>query len=237
MNSDDSVDYFSLFSYLIFTMGKLERINGIYKALLKRYGPQGWWPAETALECVIGSILAQNTNWLNVEKAVKNLKNENLISVERLSLIPTSELARLIRPSGYFNQKAKRIKRFVRFVEDNYSGSLQDMFGEETYSLREKLLGVKGIGPETADTILLYAGDKPVFVVDAYTYRILSRHQLIPEETTYDEMQDVFTDLLPQDAKLFGEYHALLVKVGKEHCKKRNPICKGCPLEYDPHTV
>lgn len=219
---------------IIFTMNKSERIKGFYDALYKRFGPQGWWPSDTELECILGAILTQNTAWKNVEKALENLRREGLISVEKLALISTPALAELIRPSGYFNQKAIKIKNFIKFLMENYGGDLQKMIEEDTANLREKLLGVRGIGPETADSILLYAAKKPTFVVDAYTYRVLSRHGLIPEESTYGEMQEVFMDSLPKNAQLFNEYHALIVRLGKEWCKK-NPICEGCPLEYDPH--
>jgi endonuclease-3 related protein len=219
---------------IIFTVNKSERIKGFYDALYKRFGPQGWWPADTELECILGAILTQNTAWKNVEKALENLRREGLISVEKLALISTPALAELIRPSGYFNQKAIKIKNLIKFLMENYGGDLQKMIEEDTANLREKLLGVRGIGPETADSILLYAAKKPTFVVDAYTYRVLSRHGLIPEESTYGEMQEVFMDSLPKDAQLFNEYHALIVRLGKEWCKK-NPICEGCPLEYDPH--
>jgi endonuclease-3 related protein len=219
---------------IIFTVSKSERIKGFYDALYKRFGPQGWWPADTELECILGAILTQNTAWKNVEKALENLRREGLISVEKLALISTPALAELIRPSGYFNQKAIKIKNLIKFLMENYGGDLQKMIEEDTANLREKLLGVRGIGPETADSILLYAAKKPTFVVDAYTYRVLSRHGLIPEESTYGEMQEVFMDSLPKDAQLFNEYHALIVRLGKEWCKK-NPICEGCPLEYDPH--
>ncbi|MGH7890373.1 MAG: endonuclease III domain-containing protein [Thermodesulfobacteriota bacterium] len=217
-------------------MAKSERIAGFYDALYKHYGSQGWWPAKTELECILGAMLTQNTAWKNVEKAMENLKREELISIDKLALIPVQHLASLIRPSGYFNQKAGKIKNFINFILENYSGKLEEMFEEDTQTLRDKLLGIKGIGPETADSILLYAGRKPVFVIDAYTYRILSRHGLIPEESSYGEMQELFMDSLSEDQKLFNEYHALLVRLGKEHCKK-SPLCDGCPLEYDPHTV
>lgn len=217
-------------------MTKSERIKGLYHALYKSFGPQGWWPADTELECILGAILTQNTAWKNVERALGNLKKEGLISIEKLALIPTNVLAQLIRPSGYFNQKAIRIKNFIRFLMENYDGDLQKMLEEDTEALREKLLVIKGIGPETADSILLYAAKKPIFVVDAYTHRILSRHGLIPEDSTYGEIQEVFMDSLPKDTQLFNEYHALFVRLGKEWCKK-SPICKGCPLEYDPHTI
>ncbi|HEX9830076.1 MAG TPA: endonuclease III domain-containing protein [Thermodesulfobacteriota bacterium] len=217
-------------------MTKSQRIREFYDSLHKRYGSQGWWPAETELECILGAILTQNTAWKNVEKALGNLKEGNLISIEKLALIPTPSLAILIRPSGYFNQKAIKIKNFIHFLIENYDGSLEKMFEEDWQKLRAELLTIKGIGPETADSILLYAARKPAFVVDAYTYRILRRHGLIPEECSYEEIQELFMDSLPQDVRLFNEYHALLVRLGKELCKK-SPLCAGCPLEYDPHTV
>jgi len=221
---------------LVFNMTKSERIKGFYTALFKRYGSQGWWPAESELECILGTILTQNTSWKNVEKALKNLKCKGLTSIEKLSSVPIHVLAELIRPSGYFNQKAIKIKNLIKFLNEYYNGRIERMFKEDPKKLREKLLGIKGIGPETADSILLYAAKKPIFVVDAYTYRILSRHALIPEDSDYGEIQEVFMDVLPKDTHLFNEYHALLVKVGKEHCRKK-PICEGCPLDYDPHTV
>ena len=211
-------------------MTKSERINELYDALSKRYGPQGWWPAETELECVLGAILTQNTAWKNVEKALGNLKEKNLISIEKLALLPTPSLAILIRPSGYFNQKAVKIKNFINFIMESYDGSLEKMFEEDGQKLRDKLLKIKGIGPETADSILLYAARKPVFVVDAYTYRILLRHGLIPEETNYGEIQELFMDSLPEDVQLFNEYHALLVHLAKKACKK-NEACDTCPLK------
>lgn len=218
-------------------MGKSNRIKVFYKKLFKRYGPQGWWPGDSTLECVLGAVLTQNTSWTNAEKAISNLKKENIISIDKLSAVSTGVLASIIRPSGYYNQKAVRIKDFITFVVDMYEGDLEKMFREDTSGLRNKLLTIKGIGPETADTILLYAAHKPVFVIDAYTYRVLSRHGLVPEYTTYEEMQELFMDSLSEDREVFNEYHALLVRVGKEHCRKRSPLCEGCPLEYDPHTI
>ncbi len=213
-----------------------ERIASFYEAMLRRYGPQGWWPAETELECILGAILTQNTSWKNVEKAIGNLKRAGLISIDKLASIPTETLAKLIRPSGYFNQKARRIKSFIHFVIESYDGEPKKMFEEDTDKLREKLLSIKGVGPETADSILLYAGKKPVFVVDAYTYRVLLRHGLISEDAGYEDIQKLFLRSLPKDQSLFSEYHALLVRVGKEHCRKK-AVCSGCPLEYDPHKV
>ena len=217
-------------------MTKSERIKGFYNALYERYGSQGWWPAETELECILGAILTQNTAWKNVEKALSNLKKEGLISVDKLALIPTPSLAELIRPSGYFNQKAIKIKNFINFLIQDYNGSLEKMFEEDPKMLRERLLSIRGIGPETADSILLYAGKMQIFVVYAYTHRVLLRLGLLSEGTAYQEIQELFTEALPEDTQLFNEYHALLVKLGKEHCRK-NPVCERCPLEYDPHTV
>lgn len=214
-----------------------ERINKIYRLLYKEYGPQGWWPGDSELECVLGAILTQNTSWTNVEKAIHNLKSLNLISVEKLKLITTDELAKLIRPSGYYNQKALKIKNFITILVENYEGTLDRMFDQDTSILRNKLLEIKGIGPETADSIILYCANKPVFVVDTYTHRIFSRHGLVPEQTNYNEMQELFMDSLENDAKVFNEYHALIVRVAKECCKKQKPLCTGCPLEDDPHTV
>jgi len=217
-------------------MNTAGRIREFYNSLYDRYGPQNWWPAESALECILGTILTQHTLWKNVEKAFENLKSRGLISIENLDSVPTGKLANLIRPSGYFNQKAIKIKSFISYVKKTYNGNLGKMIEEDIHQLRERLLSIKGIGPETADSILLYAARKPIFVVDAYTYRILSRHGIIPEEASYQEVQELLMDSIPRDVQVYNEYHALLVKVGKEHCKKR-AICEGCPLEYDPHTV
>ena len=214
-----------------------ERINKIYRLLYKNYGPQGWWPGDSELECVLGAILTQNTSWTNVEKAIQNLKSLNLISIEKLKQITTDELAQLIRPSGYYNQKALKIRNFINFLYENYNGELEKMFDQETSILRGKLLEIKGIGPETADSIILYSANKAVFVIDAYTHRIFSRHGLVPEQTNYNEMQELFMDSLENDVEIFNEYHALIVKVAQEHCKKQKPLCTGCPLEDDPHTV
>ncbi len=217
-------------------MNASNRIKEFYKSLYSRYGPQNWWPAESALECILGTILTQNTSWRNVEKAFENLKSRGLISVDKLDSVQTEKLAHLIRPSGYFNQKAIKIKTFVSYVKKTYDGDLDKMLGQVTHQLREELLRIKGIGPETADSILLYALKKPVFVIDTYTHRVLSRHNIIPERTSYQEMQELLTNSLTKDVQIFNEYHALFVKVGKEHCK-RKAMCKGCPLEYDPHKV
>lgn len=213
-------------------MSKADKIRKFYQVLHKHYGPQNWWPAESTLECIVGAILTQNTSWENASRAVERLKSQGIMTVEALNRVSEEQLATLIRSSGYYNQKAKKIKRFIRFLNENFSGDLEAMFNTETSRLREMLLGIKGIGPETADSILLYAGNKPVFVVDKYTYRILNRHGIIPEDASYHEMQELLTQSLKEDADLFNEYHALIVRVGKEHCGKKAQ-CKGCPLEYD----
>jgi len=200
-----------------------------YQLLFKKLGPQHWWPGETPFEMMVGAILTQNTNWTNVEKAMTNLKRKNLLTPQKIQNLSKNQLAELIRPSGYFNIKAVRLKNFVaNFVRD-FSGRLGALKKLPTKEAREWLLAIKGIGPETADSILLYALGHPVFVVDAYTKRILERHYCVPEEVTYDELQELFMDRLEADPKLFNEYHALLVRVGKDYCRKK-PLCEKCPL-------
>ncbi len=203
----------------------------IYQRLLKFFGPQGWWPGDTPFEVCIGAILTQNTNWRNVEKAITTLKSSALLEPEALHQIPAETLARLIRPAGYYNLKAVRIKAFINFIFEHFNGRLENMFQVDPAELRNLLLKVKGIGPETADSMVLYAFDKPSFVVDAYTMRILYRHNLIYGEADYDEVRRLFMDFLPEDVELFNEYHALLVRLGKEYCRRKRPRCTGCPLE------
>lgn len=202
----------------------------IYELLLGAFGPQGWWPAESPFEVCVGAILTQNTNWLNVEKAIKNLKERDLLDPKSLYKLPFEELAELIRPCGYYNVKARRLKNFLTFLIKEYGGDLSKMAEEETQTLRNKLLAIKGLGPETVDSILLYAFERPVFVVDAYTYRILSRHRLVPEEIDYESLRSFFETQLPQEVPLFKEYHALIVACGKNFCKKSHPRCDSCPL-------
>jgi endonuclease-3 related protein len=201
-----------------------------YDRLYSQFGPQKWWPGDTPFEIMVGAILTQNTNWKNVEKAIANLKRDGLLSARKLLDISPARLASLIRPAGYFRVKTKRLRNFLNYFCDGHGGKIASLRSGETATLRENLLSVNGIGPETADSILLYALDKPVFVIDAYTMRILSRHDLVPEETTYDEMQELFMDNLPRKAKLFNEYHALFVKCGKDFCRNKTPLCKECPL-------
>ncbi|MFC1674862.1 endonuclease III domain-containing protein [Candidatus Omnitrophota bacterium] len=207
------------------------RLYSIYRKLSLAFGPQRWWPGDTPFEIAIGAILTQNTNWGNVEKAINNLKKKRLLSPKKLHRLSCARIARLIKPSGYFNIKAKRLKAFLDFLFRDYGGSLKDMSSASTKRLREDLLCVNGIGPETADSILLYALKKPAFVVDAYTRRILLRHKLISRDAGYDKMQDLFAKNLRRSVALFNEYHALLVKLGKEFCLKNKPRCNICPLK------
>ncbi len=202
-----------------------------YEKLYRYFGPQKWWPAESPFEVMVGAILTQNTNWGNVEKAIRNLKAKKVLNAQKLNQLSGKKLALLIRPSGFYNLKSKRLKEFLKFLFSNYGGKIRKMAAADALSLRQALLAVKGIGRETADSILLYALNKPIFVVDAYTKRILSRHKLISEDATYDEVQSFFMRNLKNDAKLFNEYHALLVKLGKEFCLKRRPRCEECPLK------
>jgi endonuclease III related protein len=201
----------------------------MHQLLLDHFGPQKWWPGETPLEVMVGAVLTQNTNWTNVEKAIQNLNAKGLLSLKALNAISIQALAEEIRSAGYFNIKAKRLKNLVRFIFERYNGSLKGLFNEAIGSLREGLLSVNGVGPETADSILLYALERPVFVVDTYTHRILLRHGMADEQMTYHELQEVFVDHLPEDLGLFNEFHALIVRAGKKYCKKK-PICSDCPL-------
>ncbi len=202
----------------------------IYKKLYDCFGPQQWWPAETPFEVMVGAILTQNTNWSNVERAIANLKANNMLNPHRIYRCTHNRLAELIRPAGYFNIKAQRLKSFVEYFVKRYSANIDSMGKVPTRLLREELLEVRGIGPETADSILLYALQRPVFVVDAYTKRVLVRHRIIEDvKVTYDEVQRIFHDHLPEDVQLFNEYHALFVRLGKEYCKPK-PLCEGCPL-------
>ena len=201
----------------------------MYELLNGQFGSLHWWPAEEPFEVIVGAILTQNTSWTNVEKAITALKEERLLSPEALSRIDEGILANIIRPSGYYNVKAKRLKSFVRFLRGEYAGDIGIMSAEEFPLLRNKLLAVPGIGQETADSILLYACGKPIFVCDAYTRRILARHRLIKDDTDYGSIQELFMTHLPHDAALFNQFHALIVNAGKTFCRKV-PKCDPCPL-------
>jgi endonuclease-3 related protein len=230
-----------------------------YTALLSRYGPQNWWPAHSRFEVIVGAYLTQNTNWSNVEKALLNLRRARCLSINAMRELPLNELETLVRPSGYFRQKARNLKTFIAFLDRQYSGSLSRMFAQPTAKLRAELLALNGVGPETADSILLYAGNHPVFVVDAYTRRVLLRHGIIGEKTSYEEIRamielaissseagalivkNAFSDprhpvsrmsssARSELAQHYNELHALIVRVGNHYCRAK-PICEGCPLQ------
>ena len=210
--------------------GSRDLLAEIFHRLDQRFGPQHWWPGETPFEVMVGAILTQNTNWANVERAIANLKEAGALSPEGMSALSPEELAGLIRPSGYYNIKAGRLRNLLELIQGRWGGDLAGLLAQPAAALREQLLSVKGIGPETADSIILYAAGQPVFVVDAYTHRILFRHGLVPEECGYDEMQELFHQGLEPDPALFNQYHALIVRVGKEFCSPRKPRCENCPL-------
>jgi endonuclease III related protein len=243
-----------------------QQIRSYYRTLFQAWGTQHWWPAQTRFEVIVGAYLTQNTAWTNVEKALLNLRKARLLSVSGIRRAPLAEFERLIRPAGYFRQKAKRLKLFVAFLDKHYQGSLTKLFARPTRELREELLNLHGIGPETADSILLYAGNHPVFVVDAYTRRILDRHGILPATVAYEEIRELFEGALASVAdsavafrentqqmeagirgaahppsamstakrtalvQVYNEMHGLIVGVGKHYCRKREPLCKECPL-------
>ena len=207
-------------------------LRNYYQRLRAHFGHQHWWPGETPFEICMGAILTQNTAWSNVEKAIANLKRARALSPRVLHAMSEREIAALIRPSGYFNIKARRLKTFIEFLFAEYGGSVTRIVHEDLARLRPKLLAVKGIGPETADSILLYALGKPIFVVDAYTKRVLSRHGLIKPSATYDEIQTLFhASLYPPRSTFFNDFHAQFVAVGKTFCKSQVALCENCPLE------
>lgn len=210
-------------------MKSTQILEEIYGRLSRHYGPQGWWPGESPLEVIVGAILVQNTAWRNVEKAISNLKRAGALSVDGLLELEPASLAGRIRPAGYFNRKAERLRAFLNFLKDNYGGELERMRGEPTPKLRAELLGVKGIGPETADAILLYALGHPVFVVDTYTYRIFTRHALAHEEIAYEELQEI-AGAGSNELERNREFHALLVRVGQDFCRTKER-CDECPLK------
>lgn len=206
------------------------RLELVYKKLYSYFGPQYWWPGDSPFEVMVGAILTQNTNWQNVEKAITNLKKHKLLNPHKLYKLQQRKLASLIRPAGYYNIKAKRLKYFLDFIFKSYGADISKMSRVDSAILRQELLSVNGIGPETADSILLYALNKPVFVVDAYTKRIFSRHRLVRSDAAYEEVQGLFMSGLEKDAKLFNEYHALLVRLGKDFCLKKKGKCDICPV-------
>lgn len=215
---------------------RFSTLHTYYNALFAAHGPQHWWPGRTRFEIIIGAILTQNTSWKNVERAIANLRAAKLLSPTAIHAISSASLAKYLRPSGYFRQKTRSLKSFVAFLYKEHAGSLNHLFATPTKALRDQLLSVRGIGPETADSILLYAGKHPVFVVDAYSRRVLERHSLLPAEVhtnsrrSYEQIRSLFESQLPRDPQLFNEFHALLVQTGKLHCLKSKPNCSTCPL-------
>ena len=204
-------------------------LHEVYRRLADAFGRQHWWPGESPLEVIVGAVLTQNTSWKNVERAIDNLRESGLLSAEALYGLPDEELAELIRPSGYYRLKARRLHHLLKFIFDRYDGSLDAMFAVGTAKLRPQLLSINGIGPETADSILLYAGELPTFVVDTYTARVLKRHGWIEPEADYHAIKEHFESNLERQVHLFNEYHALLVRVGHLYCR-RTPKCEECPL-------
>ena len=205
-------------------------LRDYYEALFTAFGPQHWWPGRTSFEIIVGAILTQNTSWSNVELAIRSLRRNKLLTPGAIEAVPLRRLATLIRSSGYFRQKAKKLKAFVSFLRAEHQGSLVKMFRSPSEILRQQLLGVHGIGPETADSILLYAGRHPVFVVDAYARRMLERHRLAAPKHSYEELRQFFERNLPADVPLYNEFHALIVRTGKDYCRASNPRCEECPL-------
>jgi endonuclease III related protein len=201
-----------------------------YTHLLGELGPQHWWPGRTRLEVILGAILTQNTAWTNAARALQNLRERKLLSLARLREVSQPDLEERIRPAGFFRQKARTIRNFLEWLQEKHRGSLGVMFGRPAATLREELVAVRGLGPETVDAILLYAGRRPFFVADAYTQRILARHTLVPAGISYAELQTFLHRHLPLDPALFNEFHALLVAVGKRWCKRREPRCQDCAL-------
>jgi endonuclease-3 related protein len=205
-------------------------LSQYFDALFRAYGEQHWWPGRTPFEIIVGAILVQNTNWTNAARAIANLRQAKLLTPSAIETLPQSKLARLIRSSGYFRQKARKLKAFVAFLRKEHRGSLAAMFRTPTAILRQQLLAVHGIGPETADSMLLYAGNHRVFVVDAYTRRIFQRHGLAAGKESYEEIRGLVEKSLPNDPQLFNEFHALIVRTGKLYCRSRAPLCSQCAL-------
>lgn len=207
-----------------------EKLNDIYRLMHNRFGPRGWWPAETPFEVCVGAILTQSVSWKNVEKAISNLSESGLMDVNSLFRCSLEDIEKCIVPTMYYRMKARKLKAFVDHLVIKYDGSLQTMFSQDLNTLRDELLGIYGIGPETADSIILYAAGKPVFVVDAYTRRIFSRLGVFREDVSYNGMQDCFMELLPPDVQYYNEYHALITGVGNRYCGNKRPKCIECPL-------
>ena len=213
-------------------------LRAYFNTLFAAHGPQHWWPGRTRFEIIVGAILTQNTSWTNVERAIDNLRRTRLLNPRAIRRAPSARLSTLLRPSGYFRQKTKSLKAFVRFLFETHAGSLSRLFATPTAILRTQLLAVRGIGPETADSILLYAGKHPVFVVDAYSRRILERHNLVHGKSSYEEIRKLFETTLPADPQLFNEFHALIVLIGKNFCRPHSPRCSQCSLSrFLPQSI
>jgi len=210
-------------------MDRKRILLGFYDRLFEFFGPQEWWPARSRFEVIIGAILTQNTAWKNVEKAINNLRSARVLNYRKLKELSQRRLASLIKPAGYYNVKAERLKSFINFLSSEYQGNLSRMLEEKTPVLRQRLLEVRGIGKETADSIILYAAGKPVMVIDAYTKRIFLRHGLISKNSSYDYIQELVMDNLPGGSLFYNEFHALIVRLGKEYCLKK-PRCNTCPI-------
>jgi endonuclease-3 related protein len=206
-------------------------LHEIYERLVLAYGHPQWWPAESSFEVILGAILTQNTSWRNVELALENLRSKKLLTLSGLARISQSELAVLIRPAGYYNQKAKKLKIFLEYLDNTFQLNLEELLALPLKTLREELLKLWGIGEETADSICLYAANRPIFVVDAYTIRLFTRLGWVSQTITYSQMQALFMKNLEHDARVFNEYHALIITHGKERCRKRSPKCGQCILQ------
>ncbi len=203
-----------------------------YQSLLQELGPQRWWPARTRLEVILGAILTQNTSWNNVRLALKSLRANGLLKWETLRAASQRQIESCIRPAGFFRQKARTIRTFVEWLERVHGGSLDHLFRQPVEAARRELLQLTGFGDETVDAILLYAGGMPIFVADAYTRRIFSRHRLFAEQASYSEAQTFVHTHLEKDKALYNEFHALLVEAGKRFCHRSRAHCEACPLEY-----
>ncbi len=206
-----------------------QRLQGLYGLLDERFGPQHWWPGDTPFEVLVGAVLTQNTSWRGVARAIANLKQQGVLSLEGLLGLERERLAALIRPAGYFNLKEKRLRNLLELLQREFGSQWERLFALPLADARRMLLSSKGVGPETADSILLYAGEKPIFVVDAYTFRILGRHGFAVEEMDYHQVQALFMEHLPRRVELYNQFHALLVKLGKDYCRKGKPRCEDCP--------
>lgn len=206
------------------------KLHQVYRTMLGCYGPQHWWPGETPFEVMVGAVLTQSTNWRNVEKAIANLNGSGVLDIRSLAELPLDRIAPLVRPSGYYNVKAKKLKALCHWLMEGFGGSLDNLFALEAVVLRQELLQVYGVGEETADSIILYAAAKPVFVIDAYTRRIMGRLKLGPADGSYGELQSYFMGNLRHESVFFNEFHALFVRHGKEVCRKTGPRCAECCL-------